>query len=361
MKDIFIVTGANGFLGNNVVRVLNRVYEGAEVRALIHRGSKKPSGLAGLNCKIYECDVNDKDTLNDAFIVPKTTRVFVIHAAAIVTIKAKNDPIVNQTNIGGTKNVIEKVLEINAKLVYVSSVHAIPVKPGEEKIVEVDTFDPQKVDGLYAETKAEAANLVLDAVRERGLNACIVHPSGMIGPNDFGLTHLTKLIRDLANGSFRIMVDGGYDFVDVRDVSEAIVTACEKGKAGECYILSNKVFSIKETADLVCDIMGYKKIKFKVPLFLCHTFAPLCEFYYNLRKIPPLFTKLSLRVINSNGNFDNSKARAVLNFNPMPFEKTIKDTISFMEENGIVTVKRRLLLNKGTSTEIVKNKNEGKI
>ena len=201
-----------------------------------------------------------------------------------------------------------------------------------------------KVDGLYAKTKAEAANYILDAVKEKGLDACILHPSGMIGPNDFGLTHLTKLIRDLANGDFRIMVSGGYDFVDVRDVADAVVAACEKGRKGECYILSNKHYSLRYTADTVCDIMGYKKIKFRVPMFLCKMFAPLCEVYYNIKKVPPLFTKLSLRVICSNGEFDNSKAKNELGFLPRPIEDTIKDTIDFMQERGIVKTKQKLLL-----------------
>lgn len=342
MKKIFIVTGANGFLGNNIVRVLNQKYPEAEVRAVVHKGSKSPAGLDGLKFERYECDVADAESLKDVFAVPAEAEVYVIHAAGIVTIKAKKEPLVHKVNVEGTQNIVEKTLSIRAKMVYVSSVHAITERPKGEKIVEIDHFEPDKVAGAYAQTKAEAANYVLDAVKNRGLNACIVHPSGMIGPYDFGLTHLTKLIRDLANGDFRIMVKGGYDFVDVRDVAEATVAACEKGQAGECYILSNRFCTIRETADLVCDIMGYKKIKCTVPMFLCKMFAPLCEVYYNMKKVPPLFTKLSLKVIGSNGEFDNTKARTYLDYSPRPFEETIRDTIAFMEENGVVHAKEKL-------------------
>ncbi len=346
MKEIFIVTGANGFLGNNIIRALNKRKSGCEIRAMVHKGSKSPNALKGLDCKLYECDVKDIDSLKEVFEGIEDANVFVIHAAGIVTIKSKKDPLVYETNVEGTKNIVEKAIETNAKLIYISSVHAIPPKPKGEKIVEVNLFLPDKVDGLYAKTKAEAANYILDAVKNRGLNACILHPSGMIGPNDFGLTHLTKLIRDLANGDFRIMVKGGYDFVDVRDVADAAVSACENGKCGECYILSNEFISLKDTADIVCDHMGYKRIKSKVPMFLCKLFAPLCELYYNIKKIPPLFTKLSLRVITSNGEFDNSKAREALAFNPRPLNSTIIDATEFMIEKGDVSPKKKLQIRK---------------
>lgn len=338
VKNIFIVTGANGFLGNNVIRQIFDKYdsEEIEIRALTHRGSTKPNALVGLNCKVYDGDVLKTETLEDIFNVPKECNVFVIHCAAIVSIKAKSDPLIYNVNVVGTKNIVKKTLEIGAKLIYISSVHVFTEKPNEEEITEVSVFEPDKVVGVYAKTKAEAANFVLDAVKTQGLDACIVHPSGMIGPNDFGMTHLTKLIKDIANGDFRIMVKGGYNFVDVRDVAEAVVNACSLGKKGECYLLSNKVMTIRETADIVCDFVGIKRIKFNVPMWLCKMFAPVCELYYNMRKIPPLFTKLSLYTITSNGNFSNNKAKQVLMFNPRPLKTTIEDTVSWLKKMGRV-------------------------
>lgn len=343
MKSVYIVTGANGFLGNNIVRELANKKSGCEIRAVVHAGSKSAKALEGLPCKIYECDVTNIDTLNEVFTVSPDTKVFVIHAAGIVSIKAKKDPLVFKVNIEGTKNIVEKTLSVNGKMIYISSVHAIKPREKGELNVEVDHFDEESVSGIYAKTKAIAGNFVLDAVKNRGLDACILHPSGMIGPNDFGLTHLTKLIRDLANGDFRVMVNGGYDFVDVRDVAAAAVSACDKGEKGECYILSNKFYSLRETADLICDIMGYKKIKFTIPMFICKTFAPLCEIYYNIKKTPPLFTKLSLEVITSNGEFCNDKAKEKLGYTTRTFRETIVDTIDFMKERGVVKLKKKLL------------------
>ncbi len=341
MKKIFIVTGATGFLGNNVIRKIMEKYEDTdyEIRALAHSGSHKEEALEGLNCKIYQGNIADINSLKEIFEVSKSCNVIVIHCAAVVSIKAKKDPIIYSVNVEGTKNIVEKTLETKAKLVYVNSVHAIPEKPNNEKITEISEFDPKKVKGAYAKTKAEAANFVLDAVKTRDLDACIVHPSGMIGPNDFGKTHLTKLIEDLANGDFRVMVEGGYDFVDVRDVADAIVSAIEKGKKGNCYILSNKYCSVRNTADIACGFVGLKKIKFKIPMWVCKFFAPVCELYYNMRKIPPLFTKLSLYTITSNGNFNNSKAKNELGFDPRSIKKSIEDTILWLKDKGRVKEK----------------------
>ena len=233
MGKVFIVTGANGFLGNNVVRRL--IKDGNEVRALVLPNDKLQA-LQGLNCKIYKGDVTKKETLKEVFEIEKEEELYVIHCAAIVSIKTKKDPNIYKVNVEGTKNIIEKVLEKNAKLIYISSVHAITENPNQEVITETKNFDPDKVEGAYAKTKAEIANYILQMVKEKNLNACILHPSGLIGPNDYGNTHLTQLLIDFAKGKLKACVKGGYDFVDVRDVAEGIVNACQYAKKGECYM-----------------------------------------------------------------------------------------------------------------------------
>lgn len=147
---------------------------------------------------------------------------------------------------------------------------------------EIYDFDSKKVKGLYAKTKAECANYVLEMTKTKNLDACIVHPSGIIGPNDFGRSHLTQLIIDFCNHRLTACVKGGYDFVDVRDVADGIIRACEVGKAGNCYILSNRYFTIKEVLDTVSEVKGIKKIKTVLPLWFAKLTAPLSELYYSL-------------------------------------------------------------------------------
>lgn len=182
MKRIYIVMGASGFLGNNIIRVLEHD-DNAEVRVFVLKGGESISSLNNLKFSIYYGDVTKEDTLNSIFEGSGDAEIFVIHCAAVVYIKSKYNSRVYDVN--GTKKIVDKVLAYNAKLIYVSSVHAIPEKSNGDLISEVSIFNPDDVVGLYAKTKAEAARYVMDSVKDKGLNACIVHPSGILGPCDF--------------------------------------------------------------------------------------------------------------------------------------------------------------------------------
>ncbi len=356
MQTIYIITGANGFLGNNLVRtilqkssaksstaqpnaidaansthVTKPTIDQVEVRALVS-SPDRAEALQGLDCKIYPGDITKLDTLTPVFQVPKDAKVYVIHCAAIVYIKSQPNPKVYQVNVGGTHNIVEKTLEIGAKLVQVSSVHAIPVLPRPQTMTEVNHFDPRLVEGEYAKSKAEAAQYVLDAVEKRGLDACIVHPSGIIGPYDFKISHLTQMVIDVATGRLKAGVDGGYDFVDVRDVAKGILSACTKGKPGECYLLTGHYCSVPELLNSISSATNTKPIKTILPMWLAKATAPLAEAYYSWRKTPPLYTKYSLFTLSSNANFSHAKATAELNYNPRPLANTIRDTVAWLRE-----------------------------
>lgn len=328
MKRIYIVTGASGFLGNNIIRMLEHD-DNAEVRAFVLNG-ESISSLNNLKCSIYYGDVTKADTLNSIFDGSGDAEIFVIHCAAVVYIKSKYNSRVYDVNVNGTKNIVDKVLEYNSKLIYVSSVHAIPEKSNGDLISEVSIFNPDDVVGLYAKTKAEAARYVMDSVKDKGLNACIVHPSGILGPYDFSNSHLTALVREIVRGKLPMCVKGGYDFVDVRDVAKGIIMACDKGKKGECYIMSGEFVSIKKLADLVCDVVGKKRIKVVLPIMIAKIVAPFYEMYYNVKGKTPLFTKYSLYTLSSNSNFSNEKAKRDLGFVTRDITDTVKDMVMWI-------------------------------
>ena len=328
MKRIYIVTGASGFLGNNIIRMLGHD-DNAEVRAFVLNG-ESISSLHNLKCSIYYGDVTKADTLNSVFEGSGDAEIFVIHCAAVVYIKSKYNSRVYDVNVNGTKNIVDKVLEYKAKLIYVSSVHAIPEKSDGNLISEVSIFNPDNVVGLYAKTKAEAARYVMDSVKDKGLNACIVHPSGIFGPYDFSNSHLTALVREIVRGKLPMCVKGGYDFVDVRDVAKGIIMACDKGKKGECYIMSGEFVSIKKLADLVCDVVGRKRIKIVLPIMIAKIVAPFYEMYYNVKGKTPLFTRYSLYTLSSNSNFSNEKAKRDLGFATRDITNTVKDMVMWI-------------------------------
>lgn len=336
MENMYIITGANGFLGNNIIRQLN-LAGNDRIRALVLPDDDIKS-LQGLRCEIYYGDVTKKETLDKIFEDTENYTVFVIHCAGIVYIKTKFIPQVYDVNVNGTKNIIDKVLQINAKLIYVSSVHAVTEKPDGMVMTEMDRFEPDKVVGQYAKTKAETGNYVLDMVKQKNLNACIVQPSGMIGPYDFGSSHLTQLILDMAARKLKAGVKGGYDFVDVRDVACGIIKACEYGRSGQCYLLSNKYIKVDQLLDIISDVMHYKKIKSTIPMWIAKLTAPMAELYYSILKQPPLYTKYSLYTLSSNANFSNEKAKKELKFVTRDIKDTVSDTVIWLEQSKRITL-----------------------
>ena len=327
MKKVYIVTGANGFLGNNIIRNI-KLDADDEIRALVRSRSNVDS-LNGLNCSIYIGDVTDVNSLDGIFDV-SNAKIICIHCAAFVYIKDKYDKNVFDVNVNGTMNVAKKCMETNTRLVYISTVHAIKEPKDNGVIVETDKFNPDLVDGFYAKSKAEALRRLLNMSKKQNLDLVVLHPSGIIGPDDYGNTHLTNLILKVANGSLHYVVSGGYNFVDVRDVSNAVINAICKGKKGECYIVSNRYASIKEICDIVCEYLNLKKVKI-VPFSLALFGAPFCEIYYNLMGKTPLFTKYSLNTLKTNSNFSNLKAKNELDFHPRELESTVKDTVDWLK------------------------------
>ena len=335
MKNIYIITGANGFLGNNIVRLLEKDNNN-EIRALI-LPNDKTDALKGLKCEKFYGDVTKIETLKDIFNIDESVKekanIYVIHCASIVYLDSKYNERVYQVNVEGTKNIIKKTKEINAKLIYVSSVHAIEEKLNHEVMDENASFDLDKIVGLYAKTKAETTRYVFNEAKNNNLNACVVFPSGLLGVNDFTNTNMTVLIKKILNEKIPLLTEGGYDFVDVRDVARGVINACTKGKKGEGYILSGEYVTIKKIADLVCEYGKAKSIKKVISIKVVKNIACLFELYYRLRKTTPLFTRYSLYTLNANSNFTNAKAKKDLDYQTRNIKCTIKDLVNEIKSN----------------------------
>lgn len=286
--------------------------------------------------ELYYGDVRKKESIRPCFENLNGCQFVVIHCAGIVSIASKFDQTVYDVNVTGTKNVVDLCKKYNAsKLVYVSSVHAIPEKPNGITITEITEFNPDNVVGLYAKTKAEATSYILEAA-SKGLDACVVHHSGITGPYDHGRGHITTLVIDYYQSRLTSGVNGGYDFVDVRDVADGIIAASDKGRQGECYILSNKFFEVREILTMLHEITGKRKIKNFLPLWFIKITAPLAEIYYKILGQPPLFTSYSIYTLNSNALFSHQKATSELGYTTREMKETLKDTVNWLKENGRV-------------------------
>ncbi len=339
MKTIYLVTGAAGHLGGVLVRKL--CARGEQVRALVLPGEKNISFLPK-QAELCYGDVTNPESIAPYFRHGAGVRLVVIHAAGIVSISSHYDPKVHQVNVRGTANVVNLCRRYRAdKLVYVSSVHAVPELPRGQTMTEIKQFDYHNVVGLYAKTKAAATALVLRAAK-KGLNASVVHPSGILGPFDPGHGHLTQLIIDYCKGSLTAGVRGGYDFVDVRDVADGVLACCRLGKPGECYFLTNQYYTLEQVLGYCSKVTGRKPIRTFLPMWFARATAGLSEVYYKIRRQPPLYTSYSLYTVSGNGSFSHRKAELELCYHPRSLEATIRDSIGWLEILGRIPAQKGL-------------------
>ncbi len=183
---VYLVTGAAGFLGSHICDEL--LEDGKKVRALVLKNDPSVKYIPK-SVEIVEGDLCDIDSLEEFFHVEPGMKSAIIHCASMVTVDPNYNQKLIDINVGGTDNIIEMCLSHPEckKMVYVSSTGAIPELPKGQIISEVNHFDSENenVVGWYSKSKALATQEVLDAVHTRGLNACVVHPSGIMGPKDF--------------------------------------------------------------------------------------------------------------------------------------------------------------------------------
>lgn len=332
MEKQYLVTGAAGFLGSNIVRTLRA--RGEKVRALILPGDPNRVHLPE-DVQCFQGDTTDIKSLDAFFDVPRNCRSIVIHAAAIVSIQEHFDKRVYDVNVNGTRNVVKQALEHGAdKLVYVSSVHAIDPGRKGQMIEEPDSFDPALVVGCYAKTKAEATAHVLQTARQTGLDASVVFPSGLCGPGDFAGGYVTRLFIDAAREKLPAGVKGGYDFADVRDVADGVIAAAERGGSGQGYILANRYVSVAEILHGVHELTGAKLVRHILPMTAAKAFTPLMYAYCMLTGQPALFTSYSLYTLQSNANFSTDKARRELGYTTRPFHDTMRDALNWLRSTG---------------------------
>ena len=325
MKRIYLVTGANGHLGTALIRLLEK--QGSTVRGLILPGEKAKDTQS---VRYYHGDVRDRESLLPLFEGTEGMEVFVIHTAGIVDLSEGVSKTLYDVNVTGTKIVARLCLEKKVRrMVYVSSVHAIPEKDAFGVMTEVSEFSADQVTGGYAKTKAEATRAVLEAVKE-GLDAVVVHPSGILGPYDAAGNHLVQMVEEYMKGKLPACVRGGYDFVDVRDVAEGCLLAAEKGTAGECYILSNRHYEVKEVLKMVKQEAGGRRLPV-LPIWMARLAAPFLLLHARRKKERPLYTRYTLYTLTSNDKFSHDKATSKLGYRPRDLRQTVRDTVLWLK------------------------------
>ena len=334
MQKIFLVTGGLGHLGSTIIKALLR--KGGKIRALILKSDK---GQREEGVEYFIGDVRDRESMIPFFSHNEDEEIYLIHTAGLISIQDKGMKDLYGVNVEGTGNIIALAKEYGVKkMVYVSSVHALEERKDKAALREVERFNPEKVYGEYAKSKAMAGNMVLDAAEE-GLFAMIVMPSGIIGPGDRGRNHLVQMCLMFLTNRLPMGVDGGYDMVDVRDVADGILKALEKGRKGESYILSGSSVTIKELISYMAEASG-KRRKPCLPIPIAKLAAPFFELDAKRRKKRPLFTKYSLKTLEDNTRFSHDKASTELGYKPRDVSESVYDMVKYLEKEKIIVNKR---------------------
>ena len=321
------VTGANGHVGVNLCKAL--IEQGHQVKALTHRHSQ---GLKFIPVTIVKGDLLEKSSL-----IPLLSDVDVVfHLAAKISITGDPDGMVARINTEGTMNMLSAAIECKVKrFIHFSSIHAFQQHPQNQALDETRPLVMNE-GFAYDRSKAAGERAVMAAVKG-GLDAVVLSPTAIIGPADPEPSLIGNALIDIYNNKIPSLVPGGYDWVDVRDIVDAAITAMEKGRTGEKYLLSGQWRSLQEFSGLIQHHTGKKTVHTVLPMWIARVGLPFITLYSKISGTKPLYTSESLTIIaEGNRMISNSKAKKELGFNPRPLTETIGDSLSWLKENNYI-------------------------
>jgi len=323
---IAVVTGAGGHLGGNLVRAL--LAQGQRVRAVDLR---RTPALDGLEVDWCPADLRDPTSIREALAGADV----VYHLAAVISITGDPEGRVWSTNVGGVATVAEAALECGVRrLVHCSSVHAFDIEICSGAL---DEAGPRSVRGqlpVYDRSKA-AGEAELRAWVEKGLDAVVVNPTGLIGPYDFEPSRMGRFFLSLQRGRQWALVDGAFDWVDVRDVAAALMAAASRGRSGESYLVAGHRLSLRELAAMAAQVTGAREPRVVVPMAV----ARLGAWVLSPRgrwssESSPLFTSESLHALRNCPHIVGRKAEVELGHRPRRAEATLTDLYRWFEHAG---------------------------
>ncbi len=325
MKQKIAVTGASGHIGNVICRLL--VEKGFHVKALYYSDFRSLDVLDVEKVKGNVLIENDLDKLINGCEI-------VINCAAIVSIYGDPTGLIFKTNTIGAKNVLETCIRKGVKrLIHFSSVHAVVESMQDLPFTENLPYKTKDNDA-YDYSKAVGEQLLLNRQPAHPVEIVILRPSAVVGPFDFKPSPMGKALLDFYNQKIPVLAEGGFDFVDVEDVAKTAISAIEKGRSGEIYLLSGKYYSLRELTKIINKITGKNVPKLVIPYVLLKILLPLISFLGKITGKPPLFTKTSIDALKSgHKNMDSSKAKRDLAHTNKPLEESVRNFYEWCKLN----------------------------
>ena len=292
---IVAVTGAAGHVGGNLVRAL--LERGDRVRALARSDTR---ALSGLDVELVRGDLRERKVV--AAMLEGVERVF--HAAATVSIDPRDDAEVAANNVEISRRVAEACLERGVRLIHFSSIHALASREGP-----MDESAPLAEDHptAYDRSKARAENEVFACVA-KGLDGVIVNPTAVLGPHDFKPSEAGRMLLQLARRRLPCVVDGGFNWVDARDVASGALAAGDRGRAGERYLLTGTWLSVRDLASLACGIVRVRPPRWCLPIGIAGFGVPFAALLARMTGARPLFTRPALEALRHHREVRGDKA-----------------------------------------------------
>jgi dihydroflavonol-4-reductase len=325
-----LVTGANGFIGANVVRAL--LAHGEEVRAFVRPGSDRRS-LADLPVELAEGDLRDADSVRRA--VEGCARVY--HVGADYRLWARDPRALYDSNAKGTVHVLDACRALGVeRVVHTSSVGTIGLSASGAPSDEATPLAPGQICGHYKRSKLDAERAAL-SYAEQGLPVVVVNPAAPIGPWDAKPTPTGKIVVDFALGRMPAFVDTGLNVVHVRDVAEGHWLAAERGRPGERYVLGHRNLTLREILELLAELLGRPAPRIRLPYAVAWAAGALCTAAADLvTHRPPAIALEAVRMSRRRMFFDSSKAIRELGLPQTPVREAFEDALRWFAARGLI-------------------------
>ena len=326
--DLALVTGASGFVGSAVARVL--AARGLSVRALARSGSPRRN-LDELQAELALGDMRDEADMARAM---KGVR-YLFHVAADYRLWARDPEEIVRNNLLGTRTVMQAALAAGVeRVIYTSSVATLSLKsvPANEDapLSEADAI------GAYKRSKVVAERLVERMAAEQGLPAVIVSPSTPIGPRDVRPTPTGRIIVEAAAGRMPAFVDTGLNLVHVDDVAEGHWLAFEKGRIGERYILGGQDVTLREMLAEIARLAGRRAPTVNLPRGPLYPLAVAAEAVAQITGKEPFLTVDALKMSRYRMFFSSAKAERELGYKARPYQEALADALAWFRQEGYV-------------------------
>lgn len=315
---MILVTGASGFLGWHVARVLSE--QGHRVRALVRANSK----LQDVDAEPCIGDLRDAASLERA--VEGCDRVF--HVAADYRLWSRHPHELYDSNVGGTRKLLKAAQKAGVeRFVYTSTVGCIGVPPGgvgdETQPVSID-----EMSGDYKRSKFQAEQVALEFARD-GFPVIIVNPTAPIGDHDFKPTPTGKIILDFLNDKMPAYIDTGLNLVDARDVALGHVLAAEHGKIGERYILGCENLSLKQILERLALVTGKKAPSIQLPYRVAYAAGVVTTAWAAFTGQAPMAPLEAVKMAKKKMYVTHAKAARDLGYAPGPVEDALRRAVEW--------------------------------